>query len=303
MPAYRVAGGQVSLLHRGGFYDKAFEVACGNCIGCRIEHARQWAVRLMHENECHEDSCFITLTYDDDHLPPLDSLDVRHWQLFAKAVRRYMGNRHKIDPSLPKSFRFYHCGEYGERTLRPHYHALVFGTAFLEDRRLVKSHPSRLFASDTLDRLWGRGNCWIGDVTYASANYVAGYILKKIKGELADSHYAVVNEATGEVLGHRKPEYSTMSRRPGIGKLWLDRFGDQVYPRDEVIVKGRAVRPPKYYDKQIFKEQPDLEERLRKKRLTGTAKYAEHQTRERRDVRHEKAQLDRRIFLREPEDK
>lgn len=134
--------------------------------------------------------------------------------------------------------RFYHCGEYGEKFARPHYHACLFNFNF-PDRKLWKTvGENRLYTSDALSELWPFGFSTIGAVTFDSAAYVARYITKKITGDRAESHY-----------NGRKPEYTTMSRRPGIGKPWFDRYKGDVFPSDEVVIRGRAMRPPKYYDR------------------------------------------------------
>lgn len=289
MTGYRAPDGRVIMTHRGAFHDKPIELPCRQCIGCRKEYTRQWSIRLMHEAQMHEATSFITLTYDDENLPPGHSLDVRHWQLFAKRLRKRCGK-----------FRFFHCGEYGDRNGRPHYHALLFGIDFHFDRKQTKTHPHPVFESETLNKIWGKGRTDVGIVNSKTAAYVAGYIQKKINGERAEAHYERVDPDTGEVHNAR-PEYATMSRNPGIGASFLEKHADQIYPRDEVIVDGRAVQPPSYYDKKMYESQPELQEELRKKRLTGVARYEHNNTPERRAVREKKAQLDRRMFLREPE--
>lgn len=209
---------------------------CGRCIGCRLERARQWAVRLLHESEMHEDSSFITLTYDDEHLPSNRSLSVPVTQLFMKRLRHRVG--------VP--IRFFLCGEYGERLGRPHYHALIFGYAFPDKVLLSESNGVRLYRSEMLEDVWGFGFCSIGSVTFDSACYVAKYATKKVLGPKAAAHY-----------GGRIPEFLTMSRRPGIGNAWITKFQADVYPSDEVIIKEFPARPPRYYDN-VLKSKSDL---------------------------------------------
>lgn len=151
--------------------------------------------------------------------------------------------------------RFFHCGEYGEKLSRPHHHALLFGRDF-PDKKLWKiSNDEKWYRSAELERLWPFGFSTVGDVTEKSANYVARYILKKINGEDADEHY-----------GGRMPEYITMSRKPGIGNQWLEKFHGDVYPHDHVVVGGREGPAPRYYDKQLEKENPKLLENLKARR-------------------------------------
>lgn len=230
-----------------GFIDMQVEVPCGRCIGCRLEKSRQWAMRLQHENSLHEKSCFITLTYDDEHLPPDNSLDVKHFQLFMKRLRHHY---------QPQKIRFFHCGEYGERTNRPHYHAILFGLDFEDKKYFKKSGEHSLFRSDTLENLWHFGHSNIGSVSFESCAYVARYITKKITGDMAGNHY-----------GGRRPEYCTMSRRPGIGSGWIKKYKEDVYPSDEVIVRGQQCKPPRFYDRVLEKEFPEEYEVVKARRI------------------------------------
>lgn len=206
---------------------------CGQCVGCRLERSRQWAMRCVHEASMNDDNCFITLTYNDEYLPKDMSLDVREFQLFMKRLRKEFG----------AGIRFYHCGEYGENFGRPHYHAILFGFDFADKVFLMKRGEHILYESPSLTRLWGKGFASIGAVTFESAAYVARYVMKKVTGDAAEAHYQ-----------GRKPEYTTMSRGSkklrtgGIGKGWIEKFKSDVYPSDECIVRGKSVKPPRYYD-------------------------------------------------------
>ena len=216
-------------------------IACGRCTGCRLERSRQWALRIMHETTLHpvEKCWFITLTYADEHLPENDNLNLRDWQLFAKRWRKNHGK-----------FRYYAVGEYGGQTGRPHYHACVWGMGFsvLEDiGNSRKGNRNRL--SPELEATWGKGRTAVGTLTWQSASYVSRYIMDKQNGENAEAHYKTLNIDTGEIF-QRTPEFSVMSRRPGIGHDWHDKYSDDVYHTDKVPVRhGVTSRPPKYYDK------------------------------------------------------
>ena len=227
---------------RDGFSDLPILLPCGQCIGCRLERSRQWAIRCMHEAQLHDENSYITLTYNDKNLPKDGSLNLRHFQLFMKRLRKKTG----------KKIRFYHCGEYGEKFKRPHYHACLFGYQFPDLRYFKTINGNKLYTSKYLDSVWTNKNgetmgfSTIGNVTFESAAYVARYIMKKINGEKAEAHY--VNKETGEIL---KPEYTTMSRRPGgLGAEWLKKYKTDVYPGDFVVVRGKKMKPPKYYDRQ-----------------------------------------------------
>lgn len=216
---------------------KTIELPCGQCIGCRLERSRQWAIRCIHEASLHDQNCFITLTYNDDNLPSDKSVNVRDFQLFMKRLRK------KIHPII---VRFFHCGEYGEKNNRPHYHACLFGYDFPDRILFKKTNDVPLFTSALLDSVWGLGFSTIGDVTFDSAAYVARYIMKKVNGDNAKAHYEVFDE-NGEIH-NRRPEYTTMSRRPGIARDWFERYQSDIYPADIVVTRGRESRPPRYYD-------------------------------------------------------
>lgn len=211
------------------------KLPCGQCIGCKLERSRQWGVRCLHEASLYEENSFITLTYDDQNLPKDLSLHMEDFQKFMKRLRKSVD--HKI--------RFFHCGEYGETTLRPHYHALLFGHDFSDKKYFSKKGEYSIYTSESLSSLWGKGHCVTGEVSFSSAAYVARYALKKITGPNADEHYA-----------GRKPEYVTMSRRPGIGKAWYDKYKTDIFPRDYVVVRGNRSRVPRFYDNQLQLEDP-----------------------------------------------
>lgn len=233
----------------GGYRDLEVKIPCGRCIGCRLEYSRQWAIRCVHEAQLHDRNSFITLTYNDENLPKNGSLVKEHFQLFMKRLRKELD---KYDIKI----RYYHCGEYGERLQRPHYHAIIFGYDF-PDRRLFKVKQGiRLYRSDLLERLWPYGFSTVGDVTFESAAYVARYVLKKITGDKAEEHY-----------GGKQPEYTTMSRRPGIGHDWLMRYRDDVYNHDYVVMRNNIkCRPPKYYDAIYDDIEPEKFKKIKIKR-------------------------------------
>jgi len=213
------------------------KLPCGQCAGCRLERSRQWAMRLMHEKRAHADCSFVTLTYDNEHLPEGGTLIKRDLQLFMKRLRK----------ERPVGVRFFACGEYGDRNARPHYHAILFSCGF-PDRRLFSRNGrgEGYYVSEELRELWPQGHNVIGDVTWDSCAYVARYVLKKITGKPASEHYAVV-DGDGQVFD-RLPEFTVMSRRPGIGTSYFEKYRDEVLAHDSVIINGREVRPPRFYD-------------------------------------------------------
>jgi len=248
------------------------QTTCGRCIGCRLERSRQWAVRCMHEASLHEDNCFITLTYSDKYLPAFGSLEVRAFQLFMKRLRR----------KVERKVRFYHCGEYGDELGRPHYHALLFGMDFADKYPWAERSGNMAWRSADLESLWKFGQSEIGSVTFESAAYVARYIMKKITGKAAEDHYRRVDVLTGEI-SQIQPEYSTMSRRPGIGRGWIEKYVSDVYPSDEVISRGRPAKPPRYYDSYFGTQDPDGLLEVQKERTRRRDR--ENETPERLSVR------------------
>ena len=247
MPAVRMTDGSVKFVSRNKRgVDATIELPCGQCIGCRLERSRQWAVRCLHEASLHESNAFITLTYDDANCPDGGTLRYRDFQLFMKRLRKVTGK-----------VTFYCGGEYGEELARPHYHACIFGYDFPDKVYLKKSSDgSRLYTSKLLERLWPAGMSTTGDVTFASAAYIARYCVQKVTGDLAASHYRVITD-DGEIID-RTPEFNHMSLKPAVGKRWLEKFRSDVYPRDYVIVNGVKVKPPKYYDVLFEKENPGV---------------------------------------------
>lgn len=217
-------------------------LACGQCVGCRLERSRQWAVRCMHEASLSESNCFVTLTYSSEHVPVGRSLEYSHFQAWMKRLRaRFSCVR----------IRFYMCGEYGEEFDRPHYHACLFNFDFPDKVYLAKSPLGfKLYRSAILEDLWPFGFSSVGSVTFESAAYVARYCMKKITGPKAAAHYEVLNVETGEV-SERVAEFNHMSK--GVGAGWLERFHSDVYPHGTVVVRGVECRPPRYYDLR-FKE-------------------------------------------------
>ena len=256
--AYQTVDGQVVFSERRYFdISRTLSLPCGQCVGCRLERSRQWAMRCLHEAKLHEKNCFITLTYNDASLPKDRSLHYRDFQLFMKRLRKKYG----------ANIRFYMCGEYGEKFDRPHFHACIFGFDF-SDRQYWKQtgSGSKLFRSQELEKLWEYGFSSIGDVNFESAAYVARYIMKKVTGQgKHDQHYKFTDLETGEVL-EKKSEFNKMSLKPGIGYEWFKKYKSDVYPHDYVVINGRKVRPPKYYDLKYSKESPYEWEEIQFKR-------------------------------------
>ena len=270
-----------------GWIDRPLTIPCGQCVGCRLERSRQWAVRCVHEASLHEDNCFITLTYNNESLPEDGSLNKKHFQDFMKRLRKKYKN---------KKIRYYHCGEYGDKNFRPHYHAIIFGLQFDDQKLFTVTNGEKLYTSEKLEKLWPFGFSTIGTVTFESAAYVARYVMKKVNGKNAKNHYERVNNDTGEIY-NLVPEYNTMSRRPGIAAGWFDKYKDDVYPSDNIHLREKTFRPPKFYDKMYEHLMPNEMEKIKKQRMINMQKHAKDNTAERLAVKEQvkNAQLNQLI--------
>jgi len=222
----RAPGGRVTFTRKGFVDLPSVVVPCGRCVGCRLERSRQWAVRMMHEAQVNGPGAFVTLTFAPEHLPSDGSVCVRDWQLFAKRLRKRVG-----------AFRYFACGEYGDELHRPHYHAALFGLAFSDRVYHGLVNGFRTYRSPVLESSWPFGFSSFGDLSFESAAYVARYCTKKVLGEASAEHYE-----------GRKPEFATMSRRPGIGAAWWELYGESVRRADSVVSRGHEAAVPKFYE-------------------------------------------------------
>lgn len=257
---------------KAGYHDRPVEVPCGQCVGCRMERSRQWAMRCLHESSLYENNCFITLTYDSDHLPKHGTLLVSDFQKFMYRLRDRYG----------AGIRYYHCGEYGSKFGRPHYHACLFNLDF-EDKKLWRvQNGFPLYTSASLSRLWPLGFSSVGAVTFQSAGYVARYLMKKVTGDPSKEHYRRIHPETGEIV-QIKPEYTTMSN--GIGEGWYRKFISDVYPHDFVVIRGQKMRPPKYYDSLLEVEHPEEFKQIKINRKRNAKKHSENNSSRRLQVR------------------
>lgn len=216
---------------------------CGKCLGCQKERTIAWGIRAMHESKSWDANSFLTLSYDKKHLPRDKMLRKSDFQKFMKRLRKATGLKMK----------YIHCGEYGSKTFRAHYHALLFGYDF-PDKRVHKTgkNGDPLYISEELHGLWGNGLCMIGAVSFASAQYVAKYI-NKGSGQIPFSDHA----------SYVAP-YNTVSR--GIGFEWLQANWKDIYPMDRVIMDGGKYKPPRAYDKWLEANEPEIYRQVKRER-------------------------------------
>ena len=255
------------------------EVACGQCLGCRLDRSRMWAMRIVHElcmSETDGDNCFVTLTYRDKLECDTEQLENGYfipddWSLHRSHFVKFMKRLRKA--YSPRKIRYFMCGEYGARCKhgidlervgcplcnvgRPHFHAILFNCSFDDLVSYGSENGELRYTSETLSKIWRYGFVDVGEANFATAAYVSRYILKKVNGVRAEDHYMQLDDYG--VVSWLEPEYATMSRKPGIGKEWFDKYKEDVFPHDEVPVPGEGVfrGVPRYYE-EIFKEENPL---------------------------------------------
>jgi len=264
--------GKVIFQRQPGIMYVETPLPCGQCLGCRMEQARQWAIRCCQEAEMHDDNCMVTLTYDDANLPDDGGLRPEHPTLWLKKLRRKFPE---------KKIRYFLAGEYGDKLSRPHYHVLLFGIDFANDidYNVKDTRPPQ---SD-LQETWTHGYVNVAPLTYETAAYVARYCLKKQKSEMS-----YCDKSTGVIL-HR--EYTRMSRGrgkvTGIGSKWISSFEHDTYKTDSIHMQGSKIsRPPRYYDKQHIKFHGDNSlDKIKQKRIEESFKRRQDSTPERLAVR------------------
>lgn len=226
----------------GGEY---MPLKCNQCIGCRLDRSKEFALRIIKEAEQYGDNnSFITLTYKDDP----GTLCKKHFQDFMKRLRSKYPD---------KKIRFYHVGEYGEKRCRPHYHAILFNHHFTDRYIWSVRDGVKLYRSPELEKLWEYGFSTIGEVTWESACYCARYCVSKITGKAAPY------EKEGKL-----PPYATMSLKPGLGLAWFEKSDSEPFKHGFCVdSKGRKVKIPTYYDKKYAEKEPEKFKELKKIRI------------------------------------
>lgn len=303
--------GKKTIVFKESPDSEPINLPCGHCIGCRLEHARQWAMRCYHEATLHEENTFITLTYNDENLPKNGSVVYDDLRLFIGRLREHVRYHNDI------KIRYFACSEYGDKGDRPHYHALIFGYDFPDKQawKQQKDGTTRYYLSETLDKLWGKGFTLIAPVTYETSQYVAQYVVKKVKGKLtgyANKIIQVIDITTGEIKTlYLKPydrynpltgdvwqvesEKTYMSRRPGIAKEWFTKYYTDMYPKDFVTINGKEQKSARYYDKLMENISPEIMQSVKDKRQEYAITHQEQYTKARLEQKErvKKARLEK----------
>lgn len=275
LTAYRPTnGGPVFFQRPQTTTYSTIQLPCGKCILCRQEHARQWAVRITNEASLWPLNSFVTLTYDDQHLPPDGNLRYKDLQDFWKRLRKKVGK-----------LRYYSVGEYGDKTNRPHYHACIFGHAFEQDRQILRSEPYLLWTSPTLLETWGNGHVSVGALNFQTAQYTASYVTKKLGYK---HRYVQLDRESGELLDMVQPRAFISNgggRQTGaqgaIGKQFIKKYVDNIYAHDRVIINGTEQKPPKYYDKYLSTYDERRHKRIKEERQKNAVKTTPEENRAR----------------------
>lgn len=281
-PGYEFYDEQNEIEKKIGSFNEYLKVPCGDCIGCQERYSKEWAVRCMLEAQAYEQSYFITLTYNDEHLPCESQLVDKTTGEIFEDPGDWVQTGHLVPEHLTKFFkqlrrhweyhynhtgiRFFACGEYGGQG-RPHYHAVIFNLP-INPKKLkvyrINTDGSTLYTCPEIEKIWGKGFITIAAVNWDTCAYTARYVMKKMKGKISREEYF----SNGQV-----PEFIRMSRKPGIASDYFNNHAKALFENDEIIIKGhkekiQAVKPPSYFDKKYDIINHGRIVQLKKKRKT-----------------------------------
>lgn len=235
----------------------------------------------MHEAHMHDSNLFLTLTYNDSNLPigseGRTTINKRDLQLFWKRMRK-----------AGFDLRYYAVGEYGDNTGRPHYHAIAFGLLLSDLRLYTRSNGFNLYTSAILDKIWGLGNCWVGDVTFESCAYVARYVMKKLTGNHARlyEHEGILPEFA--LMSRGNPSHPDSRFHGGIGSSFYSRYKSDMLPHDNTFIRGSVrISTPRYYLNKFSLSDPTSFNLLKQKRVLNALEHAPENTPDRRIAREE----------------
>lgn len=283
---------------------RLLKVPCGLCDGCRLDYGKEWAVRCSLEAREYEHNYFVTLTYNDAFVPMSahDCFDPETGEVLSEDWTMTLNYRDlqkfwkrlRVKFAREKGFtglRYYACGEYGPKNMRPHFHAILFNcplddlevfgrrdgytyyrSKFIEDCWRQKRRELRKRKDGTYGLVTCRdenkkiiydsmGFITVCEFTYETASYVARYMLKKHKGFDRDFY-----EKNGLA-----PESSRMSRNPGIASKYFEEHKEEIYDFDQICVAtglGEVLkaRPPKYFDRLFDIDNPEELSKIKEKR-------------------------------------
>jgi len=261
---------------------QAIKLPCGKCPECQKDYYTQWATRGSRELARWETSLFITLTYNDNSLPPDNSLSKEDIQLFIKRVKKHFKSN-KLNP-----IRQTYCGEYGEKTKRPHYHAILYNCDFSDKKKHYTTEADhQVFTSQTLTDLWGHGNAEFGYAQPGSIAYVYKYILKKKTRKEKEQPLIIERDGITYEVAH---EFVESSRNPGIGAHLRD--SDSI-KKGYLSVDGVRKKLPKYYLNHLKEKDPETYAAISEKKFDfAIQKPAESELRKKQKEKAQKALTD-----------
>lgn len=267
-------------------------IPCGVCDECYKKRVKEWSIRILNETKYHDENYFITLTYDNFHLPSNRSLDKKRVQTFFKSLKKKLSRQFE-----GIKIKYYCVGEYGDgkgqrEYLNPHYHFIGFNIPlsllgltdiFPDGHKHYSDSGDQLMYCQFVSDLWPEGFVTIQEVTYGSACYVAGYVHKKLNRDRPIIHeelcfFNIKGKATALVLPVRYDPYSFLGvetpwslMSKGIGEQFLLDNIDKIYDTDEVFYNSGkfgvlSSLPPRYFDKKLEVHNPEKAKLIKDKR-------------------------------------
>lgn len=295
-------------------YDSKFRVGsysyttipCGQCIGCRLDYSREWANRGYLESLNWKHNYFVTLTYDEKHLPKelemttsegitYTELKELKWKgiLIPKDFTQFMKDlrqefKRKYDF---QGIRFIGCGEYGGKEKRPHYHLILFNCPFpLETMYNPRINWGKdvYYQNKILEKVWDKGISNVCEANWNTIAYTARYITKKVNGKESEDFYAM----QGQI-----PEFLRTSRQPGIGRYYYEEHKEEIYKKDQIIIRNKEgihyCKPPAYFDRLYEKENPEHFKKIKEQRRQDNIKALKLKAMNTSLTRWEQFQVDR----------
>lgn len=273
--------GKKPLLFKPPNHTKIFdyeiiETPCNHCIACEKLRALRTAVQLACELKTTlGDSLFLTLTYNDENLPSDFSVNKNHLQNFLKKLRHW-----RIKTDHIGNFRYLSQNEYGGKFSRPHVHIAGFNLTIPDLRSVQSKGAYQAFDSEIINQLWGKGDVHIIRLCFENCLYIANHhIDEKVDNKGKVHETPIIHPVTKRLIKTRKPEFSTRSSRPGIGKDFFKKYFSDIYPGDFMINKGQEMPVPKYFDALLKKHDLQLFEEIKKKRSDKVEKKTPQQNR------------------------
>ena len=263
-------------------------VACHYCFACQLNYSAEWASRILWECKQSPHNYFVTLTYDEEHLPLPEKMEYTDedgkktiyendgtWSgcLQPKDVDKFINSLRKyFERKGHTGIKYFYCGEYGNQQrnsmgYRPHYHMILMNCPLditkFKPKDLDKNHKYH-WESEELNHFWNKGFVDVGEVEFNSAAYVSRYCMKKLL--LRDNYTKRDYAENGKI-----PEFIRMSRRPGIGMRYYDENKEKIYENDNVVQKTihnnvAVFKPPKAFDRKFKQEYPEEWEKIQESR-------------------------------------